>query len=181
MTCYPSSDVGHKYIIVVIDYFTKWVESMPTFSSNCKTATLFMFDHIIARFGVPKKIVMDHGSHFQNTMMMELSTTLGFKQENLCPYYPQENEQVEAVNNSLKFMLLWIVDKNRSNWNIMLFSTLQAYISSFNTTTRFTPFELVYGIEFILPIECEIPSLKLVIELLPDTTKLKKQLSTLTN
>jgi hypothetical protein len=65
MTCNPHSVGGHGYIIVAVDYFTKWAEAMPTFDNTGKTATLFIFNHIITRFGVPQAIVTDHGSHFQ--------------------------------------------------------------------------------------------------------------------
>lgn len=86
-TCHPPSAEGHKYIIVVVDYFTKWVEAMPTYLNDGKTTTLFTFNHIIARFRVSKQLVIDHGSHFQNAMMTELSTQLGFRQEHSSPYY----------------------------------------------------------------------------------------------
>jgi hypothetical protein len=58
---------------------------------------------------------------------------------------------------------------HKKSWHTMLFSTLWAYRTSVKSTTGFTPFRLVYGVEVILPIECEIPSLKLVVELLPNT------------
>ena len=76
--CRPTSAGGYGYIIVAVDYFTKWVEAMPTYVEDRKTTMLFLFNHIIARFGIPKVIVTDHGSHFQNKMMEELSTNLGF-------------------------------------------------------------------------------------------------------
>jgi hypothetical protein len=63
---------GNRYIIVSIDYFTKWVEAMPTFCNDGKTPTLFIFNQVIARFEVPREIVTDHGSHFHNHMMSEL-------------------------------------------------------------------------------------------------------------
>ena len=69
MTCNPTLARGHKYIIVTVDYFTKWAEAMPTFRSDGETTAFFMFNQIIARFGIPKVIVIDHGSHFQNSMM----------------------------------------------------------------------------------------------------------------
>ena len=96
MTCNPASAGGHKYIIVVVDYFTKWAEAMPTFKDNGETRAFFVFNQIIARFGIPKVIVTNHGSHFQNHMMTELTTMLGFRQEYSSPYYPQANGQVEA-------------------------------------------------------------------------------------
>lgn len=73
---------------------------------------MFMFNHIIACFRVPKQIVTNHGSHFQNTMMMKQSNSLRFKKEHLSPYYPKENEKLEADNKSLKVMLQKNVDKN---------------------------------------------------------------------
>ena len=118
----------------------------------------------------------DHGSHFQNTMMTELSINLGFKQEHSLPYYPQENEQVEVVNKSLKVMLQWMINKNRSNWHIMIYLKLWAYRTLVKDVTSFAPFQLVYGIVAILPIECEIPSMKLAIELLPKSLELEKKL-----
>jgi hypothetical protein len=91
MTCHPHSARGHGYIIVAIDYFTKWVEAMPTFDNTRRTAALFIFNHIIARFGVPQDIVIDHSIHFRNLMMFELTKKLGLQHENSTLYYPQAN------------------------------------------------------------------------------------------
>ena len=77
----PTSIGGHGYIIVAIDYFTKWVEAMPTYAENGKTAALFLFNHVIARFGVPQSIVTDHGSHFRNQMMAMLSWVFVMKNQ----------------------------------------------------------------------------------------------------
>jgi hypothetical protein len=66
MKCKPTSAGGHSYIIVFVDYFTKWVEAMPTFLNDGCTTTPFVFNHIITRFGILQSIVTDHGSHFQN-------------------------------------------------------------------------------------------------------------------
>ena len=84
--CKPASVGGHGYIILAFDYFTKWDEAMPTYAEDGKTATLFLLNHMIARFGVPQAIVTDHGSHFCNQMMAELSAKLGFHHENSAPY-----------------------------------------------------------------------------------------------
>jgi hypothetical protein len=76
---------------MVVNYFTKWVEAMPTVKSNGKTTTFFVFNQIIARFGISSEIVIDHGSHFQNEMMDEMVAKMGFKHGHSSPYYPQEN------------------------------------------------------------------------------------------
>ena len=104
-TCHPPSTQGHRNIIVTVDYFTKWDKAMPTYLNDGKTVALFTFNHIIARFRVPKQLVTDHGSHFQNAMTIELSTQLGFRKEHSSPYYPQANGQVEVVNKTLKTIL----------------------------------------------------------------------------
>ena len=91
MHCKPTSVGGHGYIIVAIDYFTKWAKAMPTYAKDGKTVALFLFNHIIPRFGVPQSIVTDHRSHFRNQIMEELSAKLGFRHENSTPYYPQAN------------------------------------------------------------------------------------------
>ena len=80
VTCNPVLARGHKYIIVTVDYFTKWAEEMPTYKDDGETTAFFIFNQIISRFGIPKDIFIDHGSHFQNNMMTGLDTMLGFKQ-----------------------------------------------------------------------------------------------------
>jgi hypothetical protein len=104
-TCNLPSARGHHYIIIAVDYFTKWVKDMPTFKDDGETVALFLFNRIIARFGVPREIVTDHGSHFQDQMMTELTSKLGLRQEHSSPYYPQDNGQVEVVNKTLKTIL----------------------------------------------------------------------------
>lgn len=67
-------------------------------------------------------------------------------------------------------MLQRTIGKHKKDWHLILFSTLWAYKTSANTTIGFSPFQLVYGLDATLPIECKIPSLKLAIELLPNTS-----------
>jgi transposase InsO family protein len=176
MTCHPHLVGGHGYIIVVVDYFTKWVEVMPTFDNTGKTATLFIFNHVIAHFGVPQAIITNHGSHFRNFMMSELTEKLGLHHDNSMPYYPQANGQVEAINKVLITMLQRMIGIQKTSWHTMFFSALLAYRTSVKSATRFTPFLLVYGLESILLIECEIPFLKLVVELLPNVSAEEERL-----
>ena len=75
------------------------------YKADKETVAFFIFNQIITRFGIPKVIVTHHGSHFQNSMMTELATMLGFKQEHSSSFYPQVNGQVEVVNKTLKTIL----------------------------------------------------------------------------
>ena len=105
----PTSAGGHGYIIVDVDYFTKWVDFILTYAEDGETVALFLFNHIIAIFGIPRAIVTDHGSHSQNKMMAELSTKLGFFHDNSTPYYPRANGQVEANGRERQVKLAFAV------------------------------------------------------------------------
>ena len=109
-------------------------------------------------------------------MKEELASKSGYKQEHSSSYYPQANGQVEAVNKSLKSILQRTIAQSKNNWHIMLYPALWAYRTTVNTATGFSPFQLVRGVESVLPVECEIPSLNLAIELLPDTSPLEEHL-----
>ena len=91
-------------------------------------------------------------------------------------YYPQANGQVEAVNKVLVMILQRTIGMHKSNWHLMFFSSLWAYRTSTKDTTGFIPFQLVYGQEETLLIECEITSLKLAIEILPETSRQEERL-----
>ena len=121
MTCNPTSARGHGYIIVAIDYFTKWTEVMPTLNNIGETVALFFFNHVVSRFGVPQAIVTDHGSHFCNHMMIELTAKLGLSHDSSTPYYLQANEQVEAINKVLKCMLQRMIGVHKRNWHLILY------------------------------------------------------------
>jgi transposase InsO family protein len=149
---------------------------MPMFNNDGETTDLFIFNHIVARFNISREIVTDHGSHFQNKMMSYLTSNIGLRKEHSSAYYPQANGQVEAINKSLKTLLQQMINFSKSNWHLMLYSTLWAYQMSVKTTTDFLPYQLVYRLEAVLPIECQIPTLNLAVQLLLDTSQLEERL-----
>jgi hypothetical protein len=108
--------------------------------------------------------------------MSELTSKLGLRHEHSSPYYPQANVQVEAMNKSLKTILQRTINSAKSNWHLMLYLALWAYRTSVKTATYFSPFQLIYGLEVVLAIECHILSLKFPVELLPDTSLLEELL-----
>jgi len=140
MTCNPTSAGGHGYIIIVVDYFTKWAEVMPKLNNSGETTALFFFNHVVGRFCVPQAIVTDNGSHFCNHIMVELTTKLGLSHYNSTPYYQQANGQVEAINKVLKRMLQRMIGVHKINLNLILYSALWAYRASVRNATRLTTF-----------------------------------------
>ena len=93
----------------------KWAEATPTIKFDGETATHFVFNQIITQFGISKELITDHGRHFQNRMMEELASKLGYKQEHSSSYYPQANGQVEAMNKSLKSILQQTIAQSKIN------------------------------------------------------------------
>lgn len=115
MECRTPYTNKQKYIIMVVDCFTKWVEAMPTFNNIVATMTLFFFNHVIARFVVLKQLVSDHGRHFEDEIWHELSSLLGFEHQYSSSYYPRGNGQVKSINKILKTMLQQFVSKHKGN------------------------------------------------------------------
>jgi hypothetical protein len=94
------------------------------------------------------------------------------------PYHPQTNGQTERVNQTLIRILRKIVTESKRNWDIKLTAALWAYRTTYKVTTRATPFSLMYGMEAILSIEFEVPSLRITIEnCSDDSTSLKDRLA----
>ena len=91
MDCNPASAGGSHHIIAAVDYFMKLKEVIPIVKFDDEIATHFIFNQIITRFGILKELVLDHGRKFQNKMMEELDSKLGYKQEHSSSYYPQVN------------------------------------------------------------------------------------------
>ena len=104
---------------------------------------------------------------------------LKFEHQYSSTYYPQGNDQVEAIRKILKTMLQRMVDKHKTNLHDLLFFSLWAYCTLSKFATGFTPFHLVHDVDSVFPIECQIPSFRLVVELLRDTSPLEKLFLTL--
>eukprot|EP00253_Pinus_taeda_P028651 PITA_28651 len=79
---------------------------MPTLNNSGETIAVFFFKHVVSRFGVPQAIVTDHGSHFRNHMMVELTAKLGLSHDSSTPYYPHANGQCEISSLKLAIDLL---------------------------------------------------------------------------
>ena len=106
--------------MVIVDYFTKWVEAMSTYTNATRTTAQIFFNHVITSFGVPKELVSDHGKHFENEIFWQLSQHLYSSHEFASTYYPQSNNLVEFVNKVLKMILQRMVKNHKTNWHHMV-------------------------------------------------------------
>ena len=119
----------------------------------------FILCHIICHFGNLATIFIDHGGNFENLNMEKLCTSLHIHHHFSRPYFPQGNSQVEATNKTLLKILKKVVNDSSCDWHLQINPTLWAYRTSFCTSTSTTPYSLVYGVEVVLTIEVELPSL----------------------
>jgi transposase InsO family protein len=160
----PATRHGRKrYILVATDYATKWAEAMACKNNDAKTVIHFLYENIISRFGCPKELISDRGTHFLNEPIAELTNKFLIKHRKISPYHPRANGQTEKINGILCKILTKTIAGSATNWDDKLWGALWAYRIAYKVTTQFTPFQLVYGQEAILPIEFELPSLRVAI------------------
>ena len=159
----PNASNGHRFILVAIDYFTKWIEASSYVNVTKGVVVRFIKKDIIARYGAPESIITDNGTNLNNRLMTELCQQFKIKHRNSTPYRPQMNGAVEAANKNIK-RIIEKMTVTHKDWHEMLPFALMAYRTSIRVSTGATPYSLVYGTEAVLPIEVEIPSLRVLAE-----------------
>jgi hypothetical protein len=156
----PASSKGQKYILVGIDYFTKWIEAIPLVNVDQEAVIDFIQKHIIYRFGIPETITTDQGFVFTGKNMQKFAQETGFKLLTSTPYYAQANGQVEAANKVVINLIKKHVGRKPKNWHKTLDQVLWACRTSPKEATNSTPFKLTYGHDAVLPVEIYLQSVR---------------------
>ncbi|RVW20784.1 Gag-Pol polyprotein [Vitis vinifera] len=146
---------GNSYILVGVDYVSKWVETIPCKYNDHKVVLKFLKENIFSRFGVPKAIISDRGTHFCNRPFETLLAKYGVNHKVATPYHPQTSGQVELANREIKNILMKVVNTSRRDWSIKLYDSLWAYRITYKTILGMSPYRLVYGKACHLPMEVE--------------------------
>ncbi|CAO2822820.1 unnamed protein product [Amaranthus hypochondriacus] len=151
---FPSSR-GNKYILVACDYVSKWVEAIATPTNDARVVSKFFKDNIFARFGIPRILISDNGTHFIESKFEALLKKYGVHHRFALPYHPQTSGQVEITNREIKAILEKTVARSRKDWSQKLNDALWAYRTAFKTPIGTTPYRLVFGKACHLPVQLE--------------------------
>lgn len=152
----PKASNGHEYILVAIDYFTKWEEAASYRTLTSAKVAKFIKENRICRYGVPHELISDLGSHFKKEVE-QLCIRYQIQQHKSSPYRPQTNGAVEAAKKNIGQILRKMTDTYR-DWPEKLPLALWGYRTSIRTSTGATRMEAV------LPVELEVPSLRVTLE-----------------
>ncbi|MCO5585870.1 hypothetical protein L7F22_039803 [Adiantum nelumboides] len=153
---------GQLYILVAIDYMTRWVEVQSVARVNERTVSRFVYTHICCRFGTPLDIVFDNAPEFRKGLLTKICEELHILHRHSTPYYPQSNGLVEKANSVIARIIRKMVKNKTKLWDDFLDGALWAYRTTYREATEFTPFHLVYGgQEALQPIELNIPTMRL--------------------
>ena len=140
----PMSERGHRYILTVVDFATRYPEAVALKNITTETVAEALVE-IYSRVGIPKEVLSDQGSQFVSSMMKEVSRILSVKQLVTSPYHPMCNGLCEKFNGTLKAMLKKVCSEKPKDWDRYIAAILFAYRGVKQESLGFAPFELLYG------------------------------------
>lgn len=160
----PHSRDQHRWILVAIDYFTKWIEAVPTRKVDHNVVMKFLAENIFSRFGCPHKLIKDNAVAFVAKELVQMCNSMGIKIVHSTSYYPQGNGLKESSNKSLIRIIKKILEDNKNNWDSKLKYALWVDRVTIKKYSGNSPFKLVYGIDVVFPIQLILPVAKFIQE-----------------
>ena len=140
----PPSVAGHRYILTLVDYSTRYPEAVPLKKITTEAVAEALLD-IYSRVGIPEEVLTDQGTQFMSECMQEVSRLLSIKGLTSTPYHPICNGLVERWNGTLKSMLKRLCQDQPKQWHRLINPVLFAYREVPQESTGFSPFQLLYG------------------------------------
>jgi hypothetical protein len=175
----PHSSGQHRWILVATDYFTKWIEAIPTRKADHHVVMKFLTENIFTRFGCPHKLVTDNAAAFRAKELVDMCDSMGIKLVHSTSYYPQGNGLAESSNKSLIRIIKKLLEDNKRNWDSKLKFALWADRVTTKKSIGNSPFKLVYGTEAVFPIQLTLPVAKFLQEEQNEEDDMAKRISDL--
>ncbi|GKA23301.1 reverse transcriptase domain-containing protein [Tanacetum coccineum] len=155
---FPEGPRKVKFLIVAMDYFTKWIEAKAVTTITGNQVKKFMWDNIVCRFGLPEVIVSDNGKQFSDNTFKDWCEKLNITQRFASVKHPQSNGLVERANWSLSEGIKARLGEGNKNWIEELLHVLWAHHTMNKSSHGDTPFSLTYGTEAVIPVEIGMPT-----------------------
>ena len=151
----PMSSSGNRFILVISDLFTKWVEVYSLRDQKAVTIAECFVD-LFSKYSIPKSILTDQGTNFESELIRILCEKFGVQKLRCTPAHAATNGQTERFNRTVCDCLTFYVDENQSDWDKWLPLICFAFRSSVHSTTGYTPFQLVFGFAPRAPLLSEL-------------------------
>lgn len=150
---------GKRYCLVIVDMFSKWVEAFATKHQTAQTVAKHLLTDIIPRFGIPRKISSDNGSHFVNKVVEEIGRVYEIDLKQHCSYHPQSAGAVERENGTIKAKLRKLTEETKLPWPDCLPIALTYMRMRERARTGLSPFEILFGRPPVTPFSTHAPEL----------------------
>nr|XP_009778241.1 PREDICTED: uncharacterized protein LOC104227657 [Nicotiana sylvestris] len=148
---FPSSR-GNKYILLAVDYVSKWVEAISLPTNDSMVVAAFVKKNIFSRFRTPHALISNEGTHFCNRLLNNLLAKYGVCHRVATTYHPQTSGEAEVSNREIKQILEKTVSVNMKDWAAKLDDALWACRTAYKTPIGALPYKLVYGKTCHLPV-----------------------------
>ncbi|KAJ8353404.1 hypothetical protein SKAU_G00209710 [Synaphobranchus kaupii] len=150
---FPVTDSGNRYILVAMDYFTKWPEAFAIPDQSAATTAERLVEEMFTRFGAPAELHSDQGRNFESQLMAEVCKRLGVTKTRTTPLHPQSDGLVERFNRTLATQLAILASQHQRDWDRHLPLVLWAYRSAVQESSQLTPAALMFGRELRTPVD----------------------------
>ena len=149
----PRTTQGNKYILVIGDYFTKWIEAFPMPNQEATTIAEVFTGQFVARYGVPQEIHTDQGRNFESELMKNVCRLLEINKTRTTAFRPQSDGFIERFNRTLQQIIALFVNREQTDWDKVLPLAVAAYRGTPQETTGQSPNLLMLGREVNMPVD----------------------------